>query len=567
MKSNNNSIRIRIVLAGAIVGALVLLGKLYSVQIINGTAFTEKANRQYEGRSAPLFDRGTIFFTSKDGTKVSAATIQEGVSLAISPKSLDDGEETYQKLKQFAAIDKDVFFEKAAKKDDPFEELNKHLEGKTGEDIQALKIPGVLVYRDAWRTYPAQRLASHTIGLMGYQGTEFRGRYGLEKEYDDVLVRNAKGQFRNFFAEIFAGASTTVHGTSGDIVTTLEPSVQNHIETVLADTKSKWQSEEIGAVVMDPVTGEIIAMAALPDFNPNDVSKEKNAKVFSNPLVESAYEMGSIIKPLTMAVGIDTKSITQNTTYDDKGTLTIDKKKISNYDGKARGVIPMQEILSQSLNVGIAFIVQRTGNDAITKYFKSFGFGELTGIDQPNETKGLSRNLSSTRDIEHITMGYGQGISMSPIATTRALAVLANGGLLITPHIVKSIDHDSGTSEEIKQKEGVRVLSKETTDTVTKMLVEVVDKALRHGDVKMDRYSIAAKTGTAQIADPINGGYYKDRYLHSFFGYFPAYDPKYIVFMYQIYPKNVQYASETLTYPFIDIAKFLINYYEIAPDR
>jgi cell division protein FtsI (penicillin-binding protein 3)/stage V sporulation protein D (sporulation-specific penicillin-binding protein) len=220
-----------------------------------------------------------------------------------------------------------------------------------------------------------------------------------------------------------------------------------------------------------------------------------------------------------------------------------------------------------SLNVGIAFIVQRTGNDAITKYFKSFGFGELTGIDQPNETKGLSRNLNSTRDIEHITMGYGQGISMSPIATTRALAVLANGGLLITPHIVKSIDHDSGSSEEIKQKEGARVLSKETTDTVTKMLVEVVDKALRHGDVKMDRYSIAAKTGTAQIADPINGGYYKDRYLHSFFGYFPAYDPKYIVFMYQIYPKNVQYASETLTYPFIDIAKFLINYYEIAPDR
>lgn len=567
MKSNLSSLRIRIVLACVIFAGLVIVSKLYVVQILKNDEYKEKANRQYTKQSVPVFDRGTIFFTSKDGILVSAATVQEGSSLAINPKSINNPDDVYSTLKKYVAIPQDVFFEKASKKSDPFEEIAKRLDEKTGVEINKLKIPGVIVYRDAWRMYPADNLASHAIGLMGYKGDDYEGRYGLESYYNEILSKNNSGQFRNFFAEIFSGIKNRLYKKSGDIVTTLEPSVQSHIEYVLSETKNKWHSDEIGAIVMDPKTGEIIAMAALPDFNPNDTSSEKNPKVFSNPLVENAYEMGSIIKPLTVAVGIDTDSININTTYDDKGTITIDKKKISNYDGKARGVIPMQQVLSQSLNVGIAFIVQRTGNENITKYFRKLGIGKMTGIDQPNETKGLSGNLDSARDVEHITAGFGQGISMSPIATIRALGALANSGTLVTPHLVKKIEHDSGNTEILEFPEENQVLKKETTDTVTKMLVEVVDKALRKGEVKMEHYSIAAKTGTAQIADPVNGGYYKDRYLHSFFGYFPAYNPSYIIFLYQVYPKNVEYASETLTYPFIDIVKFLINYYEIAPDR
>jgi len=567
MKFDNPSFRIRCILGSVIIIAFLLGTKLYSVQIVQGADYTARAERQYERRATPVFDRGTIYFTTKDNIKVSAATIQEGVSLAIRPKDIDDAEELFQQLKQFVAIDRTIFFEKAKKENDPFEELTKRLEKETGDDITKLKLPGVSIYHDAWRTYPAQKVAAHVIGIMGYKGDEYKGRYGLERQYEDILSKHTPGRVRNFFAEIFSGLQNNAFETSGDIVTSLEPSVQNHVESVLSQAKEKWKSDEIGAIVMDPNTGAIISMAALPNFNPNDTSKEKNPKVFSNPLVENAYEMGSIIKPLTVAVGVDTNAITLTTTYNDKGTITVDQKKISNYDGKARGVVPIQEILSQSLNVGIAFIVQKMGNKDLSSYFKSFGFGEITGIDQPNETKGLARNLDSTRDIEHITMGYGQGISMSPIATTRALAILANGGKLITPHIAKSIEHDNGVVDEIDVSEPKQVLKKTTTDTVTKMLVEVVDTALRQGEVKMEHYSIAAKTGTAQIADPINGGYYTDRYLHSFFGYFPAYEPKYIIFLYQVYPKNAQYASETLTNPFIDITKFLINYYEISPDR
>ena len=314
-------------------------------------------------------------------------------------------------------------------------------------------------------------------------------------------------------------------------------------------------------------------MTSLPNFNANDLSHIKNVKILSNPLVEDSYEMGSIIKPLTIATGLDTGAITDNSTYDDVGTMTLNGKKFSNYDGKARGIVPVQEILSQSLNIGAATVAlkvdKNSGIGTFAKYFASFGLGQKSGIDQPNESTGLISSMKSGRDIETATASYGQGIAMSPITTVRALSILANGGYLVTPHIVKEIDHVDGTTKKIAVEKSGPLLKKQTIEDVTRMLVTVVDKKMvqLHPGIYNEHYSVAAKTGTAQIADHVNGGYYKDRYLHSFFGYFPAYNPKYLVFLYQIYPKGAQYASETLTDPFSEIQKFLVNYYNITPDR
>ena len=144
---------------------------------------------------------------------------------------------------------------------------------------------------------------------------------------------------------------------------------------------------------------------------------------------------------------------------------------------------------------------------------------------------------------------------------------MGNGGKLVTPHLVKEIRYDDGEVKTIRYPEGTQVFSTETSETISRMLTVVVDDALSGGDVALPNHSIGAKTGTAQIADPVNGGYYDDKFLHSFFGYFPAYDPKFIVFMYTVEPKGVKYASQTLTTPFMDITKFLINYYSIPPDR
>src|SRR5690606_4646376 len=211
---------------------------------------------------------------------------------------------------------------------------------------------------------------------------------------------------------------------------------------------------------------------------------------------------GSIIKPLTVAAGLDSGAITPQSTYYDAGSMTLNGRTFSNYDGKARGLVSIQEILNQSLNTGVAHIVQQMGKGKFAEYMLDFGLGEETGIDLPNETHGLVSNLESPRDIEYATASFGQGIAMTPIETVRALATLGNGGKLINPHLVTRIDYKLGGSKKVTPGPERQVISKETSEEITRMLVKVVDTALLGGTVKMDRYSIAAKTGTAQIAKP-----------------------------------------------------------------
>jgi cell division protein FtsI (penicillin-binding protein 3)/stage V sporulation protein D (sporulation-specific penicillin-binding protein) len=317
---------------------------------------------------------------------------------------------------------------------------------------------------------------------------------------------------------------------------------------------------------MDPNTGAIYAMNAVPTF---DLNARADASIdqFRNPLVEDVYEMGSIIKPLTMAAGLDSGVVTRGTTYYDPGCIDLNTYTICNFDKKGRGTVPMQEVLNQSLNTGVAFIADRMGKESFRDYFLNYGLGEKTGIDLPGEAEGLVKNLQSPRAVEYATASFGQGIALTPIETIRALASLANGGKLVTPHVADRILYDDGTVEKIVYPEPKQVLKESTSEEISRMLSTVVDDALRGGTVALPHHSVGAKTGTAQIADPNGGGYYEDKYLHSFFGYFPAYDPRFIVFMYTVEPKGVRYASETLTDPFMEIAHFMINYYSIPPDR
>lgn len=567
----NRISRIRLITFCVFFFAIIIIFRLYSIQIVNGEAYREKALKQYIKPQTSVFDRGSIFFTSKDGIKMAAATIKDGYTLSLNPKLIKDPMQVYEALSQYIKIDKDLFLEKTAKKYDVYEELQRKLDRSLGQSINSLRIPGVNISKENWRVYPGESLAIDAIGLMGFDKENIlAGRYGLESYYEKILSRKKTGSNINFFAELFSGIKETVFDSGsneGDIVTSIEPTLESYLEKILSDTQKKWLSDSIGGIIMDPKTGEIYAMAELPTFDPNDLSNIEDPKIFSNSLVESSYEMGSIIKPLTMAIGIDSGAITAVSTYKDEGFLNLSGRKISNYGGVARGLIPMQEVLSQSLNIGAATIALKVGADQFSKYFLDFGFGEKTGIDLPNEQKGIIKSLITKRDIEIATASYGQGIAMTPIQTIRALSVLANGGMLVTPHLAKDIEYSDGSFNKVIFKAPAPVLKKETVEDVTQMLVNVVDKALRKGQLKMEKYSIAAKTGTAQIANPVNGGYYDDRYLHSFFGYFPAYNPKFIVFLYHVYPKDVEFASETLSEPFINLAKLLINYYEIPPDR
>ncbi len=564
--------RLRIVALGILVFAAFLLIRLYFVQIIHGGDYALKAEHQYVHSSQALYDRGTIFFTRKDGTLLSAATLSVGFRIAINPSVLKNPDQACTAIQQkLPSIDCTKFATSAAKADDPYEVIMEETDDATGKAIDALDIPGILVERIRWRSYPAGDNGAQTLGFIGYDNNDtLAGRLGLESYYQKTLDRNNEGLFGNFFAELFGNikdATGPLDGAEqGDVITSLEPVVLEHLMQTLQSVEDTYHSRETGGIIMDPKTGEIIAMASIPSFDPNNIASSSPENL-GNPLVENNYEFGSIMKTLTMASGLDAGVITPDSTYNDTGCLKVNGSTICNYDLKARGVIPMQQILSQSLNVGVSHIATLLGHDRFRQYFTKLSFGTETGIDLPGEVHGFVGNLNSPRDVEYDTASFGQGIAETPVEMIRALGTLANNGAMVTPHVATAIQLESGIRKELLWGKPEQVFSAKATQQTTDMMIKVVDTALLGGKAKIPEISIAAKTGTAQIADQSTGHYYKDRYFHSFVGYFPASNPKFIILLYTREPQNVQYASETLTKPFIDLTHFLINYYGITPDR
>lgn len=572
MRRKQLTFRIRLLSVFVLLIGCIIIGRLYQLQIHSSYVYVDKAERQYVHTAADLYDRGSIFFETRDGNKLSAAAVRSGYVLAVNPEMITDANDVCEKLRDFYSKDTEWCIERTTLPERTYVELVQQITDEEAEVIRTHDLDGVFLYRNRWRYYPGGPVAARSVGFVAYgnEGNQLRGKYGLERQYDDVLYREGETMSVNFFAELFSNLGDLVYGNdqykSGDIVTTLEPSVSGMLDTVLYETNEKYDSILTGAIIMDPKTGEIVAMNAVPSFDLNDRS-EATIDQFRNPLVEDVYEFGSTIKALTMAAGLDSGVITSESTYYDAGFIELDTFKISNYDGRGRGTVPMQEILNQSLNTGVSHIVKKMGKDSFREYFLNLKIGSESGIDLPNEAFGLIENLNSPRDVEYATASFGQGIALTPIATIRALAALGNGGYLVTPHLAKSIDYLDGTTKDILYPQGTQVFSEATSEEISRMLTIVVDDALRGGTVALPNHTIAAKTGTAQIADPVNGGYYEDKFLHSFFGYFPAYNPEFIVFMYTVEPKGVRYASETLTDPFMEVTRFLVNYYSIPPDR
>lgn len=564
--------RLRILSAGLFAIALLLIIRLYFVQIVHGSDFLMRAERQYISSSQELYDRGSIYFENKDGSLLSAATLTTGFVVAIAPGKVVDSEKTYSALNAITPVDRATYDASMAKTTDPYEVLANHVPEDAGHAIDALHLPGVQVSLERWRTYPAKTEAAQSVGFVAYDNdNNIAGRFGLERYYNDVLSRGSEGLFGNFFAELFANLDNVVvdarASREGDLITTIDPVVQQKLDQVLAETNAKYSSQETGGIIMDPATGEILALDTYPSFDLGDFVHGDPAH-FGNPLVEHQYEFGSIMKPLTMTAGLDAGVITPDSTYNDTGCIEVNKSRICNYDLKARGPnTPMQQILSQSLNVGASFIATKLGHERFRSYFTKLGFGSETGVDLPSEVGGNIQNiLTSPRDVEYDTAAFGQGMSETPVQMIKALGALANNGSTVTPHLVKAIRLQNGIVKTIAWGKDTQVYSPTSVSQTTHMLVKVVDLKLANGKVAIPTTSIAAKTGTAQIAGP-GGKYYANLYFHSFFGYFPAYEPKYIILLYTREPQGVQYASETLTAPFMSLTHFLINYYNVPPDR
>jgi len=316
---------------------------------------------------------------------------------------------------------------------------------------------------------------------------------------------------------------------------------------------------------MEPQTGKILAMAGAPDFDPNDYSKVENQDIYQNAAIQKVYEPGSVFKPLTMSAAINEGKIQPDTTYTDAGILKIGGYTIQNAAEKSYGTCTMTKVLEKSINTGAVFAQRSIGPDVFGDYVRKFGLGEQTGIDLAGEIAGNINNLKKgSPEINFATASFGQGVSVTPIELITALGAIANKGKLMKPYVVEKIIDSDGGQQVINPVEKRQVISEETAAKVTSMLVSTVKNG--YDKVKIKNYFIAGKTGTAQIPNLDQKGY-SDDFVHTFMGWAPAFDPKFIILLKMDKPRGIRFASDSLAPPFANLTRYLLNFYQIPPEE
>ena len=516
--------------------------------------------------------RGSIFFSDKNDVKTLAATSDIIYNFILVPYVIEDVDETYGHLNELMPISKEKFLGLVDNKESKYKLLKRGVTKKEKREIEKYtdryNLKSLQFEKVTRRYYPFNNLAAQVVGFVSSdEYNDVYGKYGIENSYNDTL---------NYYQIIAVEDEREVIKESfpDDVVLTIDKNVQKKLEDELLNMSERWNPQLTGGIVMDPNTGKIVAMTTLPSFNLNEFNNVKDYSLFNNPNVESVYEMGSVFKPLTVAIGIDSKRITVDDTYNDKGFVEIDGHKVSNFDEKGRGPnTSIQKILSQSLNTGAVHILQKVGIGTFKDYFDKFGFNSFTRIELPKEVSGIVSNLETNREIEYATASFGHGIAVTPISAIRALASLANGGILVQPyivdHIIKTKNIDLISKNANIRRERRRIFNEETTKDVTKLLETAFSNSIISQTFNNRYYNVAAKTGTAQLINEKTGKYYEDKYLHSFFGYFPASNPEYIIFLYSVDPKTNEdeLASTTMSPSFNNLTNYIISYYNIPPDK
>lgn len=543
--------------------------RVFSLAIIDHRKFVLAAERQHELVQVLPSVRGTIFMQDKAGNRQPLALEKTFFVLVAAPKEISEPEKAAAALASMLGITPEEILTKLDKKDDPYEIISRRLGDGTADRIRSLNIKGLTLVEEPRRFYPQAKLASALVGFVSYKDGSEAGEYGLERQYQSELQGEGgffRGEKDNAGYWVALGRrilNPPVNGNS--IVLTIDSNIQFKVEEELSAVTEKWRGKSALAIVLEPKTGKILALAANPAYDLNEFYKEKDFGVFRLPAVDSQFELGSVFKPITMAAGINEGVVAASTTYRDPGVRRFNTFTISNFDGRSYGVQTMTQVLEKSLNTGAVFIGERLGKEKFLAAVKSFGFGVKTGVDLPNELDGNIANLNARRDIDYATAAFGQGIAVTPMQMAAAIGAIANHGVLMRPFAVeKTIDANGG--EAVLQPEEVRrVINRETSETISKMLVSAVRNGFENR-AGVKGYFVAGKTGTAQI--PLEGRRgYSDDVIHTFVGYAPAFDPRFLVLLMIEKPTGNRFAANTLTPAFRNIAEFILNYYEIPPDE
>jgi len=541
--------------------------RLFSLQIIRHSFYAALAEDQHDVLEKLTPRRGGIFIQEKGGVWHPLAVNRSFRTVFLVPKEGEDKNEVAEKLAPLVGVAREKIQEKLKDPKDPYEPLKSKLDDEIAEKIKGLNLKGVRLTPEEWRWYPQGTLASNVLGFVGIKDNEKIGQYGIEQYYQEALagksglLESQKDALGNWL--LMGDYNLEPAEDGANIYLTLDQNIQYAAEQRMKALMAKWNAGAACAVVMEPKTGAIRAMVSLPDFDPNEYQKTKSADFFMNSCVQKLYEPGSVFKPIVMAAGLDTGKISPETAYTDAGILQIGSYTIQNAQQKTYGPSTMTNVLEKSINTGVVFVQRLIGGEIFKKYIEAFGFDELTGLDLSGETRGDLKNIRENREINFATAAFGQGISVTPIEMASSIAAIANGGKLMRPYVVEKIVHPDGR-EEITQPKIIRqAVAPQTAGKLTAMLVSTVRNG--YDKVKLPGYFVAGKTGTAQIAS--SGGYSADETNHSFEGYAPAYDPKFLIFLRLEKPRGIQFASESLTPVFSDLARYLFNYYEIPPEE
>ena len=433
-----------------------------------------------------------------------------------------------------------------------------------------LKINGIGFSENLLRFYPEANIGANILGFVGYADAKQQGQYGLEEFFDQELTgspgsikieRDAKGQ-----PTIINDREYNKAVDGSDLILTVNRSIQFMACQKLNEAVSKHGADGGSVIILEPESGAVLAMCSNPDYDSNNY-QTANINNFTNSAIFSQYEPGSIFKVITMAMALDQKKITPQTTYNDTGQVVINKYRIENSDHKVNGVQTMTEVLEKSLNTGAIFAMRVVGPDLFSEYVKKFGFGEKTGIELKGESQGNIKNLikKPVGELYAATASFGQGLAATPIQIAAAFLVLANHGLMMQPYIVKEIIKPDGAKIITKPKTVGRIISEKAATIIGGMMVNVVENG--HGKkAGVKGYYVAGKTGTAQVPGK-NGGYQAGAHIGSFAGFAPADNPKFVMLVRIDQPRDVDWAESSAAPLFGELAEYMLNYWQVPKER
>lgn len=420
------------------------------------------------------------------------------------------------------------------------------------------------------RIYPNGDFASNTLGYVDATG---RGQAGLELEYDNVL-RGKDGKLQE---EVEADGTPVVNSEQvietpkpgDDVQLTLDSTIQGFVEHEMDNLVNQYHPDHAAIIVMNPKTGAILGIASRPSFDPNHYAQASPEALSTNWAVNTAFEPGSTFKVMVLAAALATGTITLNDTFT-SGHLTVAGHQISDWNGRGWGVINFRQALEYSSNVGFATIALKLGWDKLLHYMQVFGYLNKTGVDLPAEASSIIFPPSERGPLQLATSGFGQGIAVTPLQQMAAIAAIANGGKLMRPYLAQAI-LDPTTGKPVRTfgptVVNPQVVPPDVVKQVNDTLILDVSKGI-DGQGYIPGYDVAGKTGTAQAVDPTTGRYYSNRFIVSFIGYAPGWDPQVEVYVTLYWPKTAasnQWGSTVATPAARDILKECLEYYHISP--